>query len=331
MKINEQTRLSIAPMMDWTDRHCRYFLRLITRRALLYSEMVTSGAIIHGDSARFLAFDPAEHPVALQLGGADPHDLATAARAGADAGFDEINLNVGCPSDRVQRGRFGACLMAEPDLVADCVKAMADAVAQPITVKTRIGVDDLDSYELLMAFTEKMARAGAGRLIVHARKAWLQGLSPKQNRDIPPLDYPRVYRLKHDFPEMTMVINGGLQDLDTAAAQLDHVDGVMLGRVAYQNPYVLADADRRFFDDERAPLSREEVVLAFLPYVEAQLSAGVPLKSMTRHILGLFNGIPQARLWRRHLSEEAHKPGAGPEVIEAALNRWRAAQNQEAA
>jgi len=318
-------------MMDWTDRHCRFFLRLITRRALLYTEMVTTGAILHGERARFLAFHPAEHPVALQLGGSDPADLVTAARAGAAAGFDEINLNVGCPSDRVQRGRFGACLMAEPDLVADCVAAMRDAVAVPVTVKTRIGVDDLDSYELLATFTEKLAHAGCRRLIVHARKAWLQGLSPKQNREVPPLDYPRVYRLKRDFPEMTVIINGGLQDLETAAAQLDHVDGAMLGRAAYQNPYMLAEADRRFFGDHRPPLSRAAVVAAFLPYVEAELSCGVPLKCMTRHILGLFNGKPQARLWRRHLSEEAHKPDAGPEVIEAALRRWQAAQTQAAA
>ena len=318
-------------MMDWTDRHCRYFLRLITRRALLYSEMVTSGAIIHGDRDRFLAFHEAEHPVALQLGGAVPEELAVAARAGAAAGYDEINLNIGCPSDRVQRARFGACLMAEPDLVAASVAAMQDAVSLPVTVKTRIGIDDQDSYQLLADFTGQMVEAGCRTLIVHARKAWLKGLSPKQNREVPPLDHPRVYRLKRDFPMLEVVINGGILDLDAAELHLQQVDGVMLGRAAYQNPYILAEVDQRFFGEARPPPTREEVIVAFLPYVEAQRSAGVPLICMTRHILGLFNGLPGARHWRRYLSEEAHRPGAGPEVIETALARWQAAQTRSAA
>jgi len=316
-------KLSVAPMMDWTDRHERAFLRSISRRTLLYTEMVTTGAILHGDRDRFLAFEEAEHPVALQLGGSEPEDLAASAREGAARGYDEINLNLGCPSDRVQRGRFGACLMTEPALVADCVAAMITAVEIPVTVKTRIGVDDQDSYEDLTAFVEKVAATGCTSFTIHARKAWLSGLSPKENREVPPLRYDVVYDLKRDFPALEIVLNGGVQSLDEAEAHLEKVDGVMIGRAAYQSPYILAEADSRFFGEAAPPRSREEIVNDFLPYVERQLAQGVPLKSITRHMLGLFNGLPGARAWRRCLAEEAHKPDAGPEVIEAALARWR--------
>ncbi|WP_322096625.1 tRNA dihydrouridine(20/20a) synthase DusA [Pelagibius sp.] len=323
--------LSVAPMMDWTDRHERAFLRTISRRTLLYTEMVTTGAILHGDRDRFLSFDESEHPVALQLGGSEPADLAACAREGEARGYDEINLNLGCPSDRVQRGRFGACLMTEPALVADCVAAMIAAVAIPVTVKTRIGVDDQDSYEALQGFVATVAEAGCRTFTIHARKAWLSGLSPKQNREVPPLRYEVVHALKRDFPDLEVVLNGGVMDLDEAEAHLTRVDGVMIGRAAYQSPYILAQADRRFFGETAEPLSREAVVEAFLPYVERQLIRGVPLKSITRHMLGLFNGLPGARAWRRHLAEEAHKLGAGPEVILAAMARWRAAQDRRRA
>jgi tRNA-dihydrouridine synthase A len=306
-------------MMDWTDRHCRFFLRLISRRVLLYTEMVPTGAIVHGDRARYLTFHPAERPLALQLGGAEPGELAVCAEAAAEAGYDEVNLNVGCPSDRVQNARFGACLMAEPELVGRCVAAMAAASGLPVTVKTRIGIDERDSYAELKGFVETVAAAGCRSFTIHARKAWLEGLSPKQNREVPPLDYDRVYRLKEDFPELEIVLNGGVQSLDEAEAHLVRVDGVMIGRAAYQNPYVLTEADRRFFGAERPPPDREEVVRALLPYAAQQCAEGVPVKSITRHVLGLFNGLPGARAWRRHLSEAAHRPGAGPEVIEAAL------------
>ncbi|WP_296896630.1 tRNA dihydrouridine(20/20a) synthase DusA [Thiohalocapsa sp.] len=308
-------RLSVAPMMDWTDRHYRYFARLLTRHTLLYTEMVTTGALIHGETARFLRHEPAEHPVALQLGGADPVDMAYCARLGQDAGFCEININVGCPSDRVQNGRFGACLMAEPGVVADCVAAMKAAVTVPVTVKTRIGIDERDSYEELAAFTDAIASAGCDALIVHARKAWLQGLSPRENRDVPPLRYDMVIRLKQDFPGLPMVINGGIQTLEQAVGFLDRLDGTMIGRAAYQTPWLLADADRLIFSDPRPPPSPHEVLDAFVPYVERELAAGVPLNSITRHILGLFQGRPGARRWRRHLSEQAHRPGAGVEVL----------------
>ncbi len=322
--------LSIAPMMDWTDRHDRYFLRLITRRALLYTEMITTAAILHGDRDRLLGHDPTEHPMALQLGGASPVDLAACARIAEEAGFDEVNLNVGCPSGRVQNARFGACLMAEPATVAACVAAMMAATALPVTVKTRTGIDDRDSYGHLKAFVAAVAEVGCRTVIVHARKAWLTGLSPKQNREIPPLDYPRVYRLKQDFPELEIVINGGIASLDEAERHLARVDGAMIGRSAYQSPYMLADADRRFFGSPDAVASREGVARALLPYVEAQCAAGVPVKAITRHILGLFNGEPGARLWRRTLSETAHRPGAGPGVIEAALERVLEAQARAA-
>ncbi|MDX1710368.1 MAG: tRNA dihydrouridine(20/20a) synthase DusA [Rhodovibrionaceae bacterium] len=324
-------RLSVAPMMDWTDRHDRFFLRLITRRALLYTEMVTTGALIHGPRERLLAFDPAEQPVALQVGGCEPGELAAAARMAEAAGYVEINLNVGCPSDRVQNGRFGACLMAEPGVVAEGVTAMSEAAAIPVTVKTRIGIDDMDSEAGLADFVGRVAEAGCRSFVVHARKAWLQGLSPKQNRDIPPLDYGRVHRLKREFPHLEIVINGGIGSLDEAAAHLREVDGVMIGRAAYQDPWMLAEADRRIFGEAQAPAGREAVARAMLPYIEARMAEGAPLKSITRHMLGLFNGLPGARAWRRHLSEEAHKPAAGPEVVEAALERVLARQDRFAA
>ena len=314
-------RLAVAPMLDWTDRHCRYFLRLLSRPTLLYTEMVTTGAALHGDRERLLAYDPAEHPLALQLGGCDPGDLARCARIAADLGYDEVNLNVGCPSDRVQSGRFGACLMAEPELVAGCVAAMRVAIDLPVTVKTRIGIDDRDSYEALTDFVGRVASGGCEVFIIHARKAWLRGLSPKENREIPPLRYDIVYRLKRDFPDLTIILNGGLRNLDQAEDELRRVDGVMIGRAAYENPYLLADADRRFFGSDTPLPSRHQVIRAFLPYVENQLQQGTPLHCMTRHVLGLFQGIPGARAWRRHLSEHAHRRGAGVEVLEAALRQ----------
>ncbi len=318
-------------MMDWTDRHDRVFLRLISRRVLLYTEMIPLGAILHGDRDRFLGFDAREHPLALQLGGAEPAALAESARIATDYGYDEINLNVGCPSGRVQHARFGACLMAAPALVGSCVAAMAAAARIPVTVKCRIGIDERDSFEELCEFTRAVADGGCRTLIVHARKAWLSGLSPKQNREVPPLRYDRVYRLKETFPALQVIVNGGITSLDQAERHLAHVDGVMIGRAAYQNPYILAGADRRFFGDQQVPPSREAVVRAYLPYVETQRARGVPLKSITRHMLGLFNGLPGARAWRRHLSEAAHRPGAGPEVIEAALELTLTAQRARAA
>jgi len=311
-------RLSVAPMLDWTDRHYRYFARLLSRHTLLYTEMVTTGALIHGDTARFLRHDMAERPVALQLGGADSREMAHCARLGAEAGYDEININVGCPSDRVQNGRFGACLMAEPETVAACVAAMKAAVNVPVTVKTRIGIDHRDSYEELLAFTRAVVDAGCDALIVHARKAWLQGLSPRENRDVPPLRYDVVLRLKQDFPALPMIINGGIKTLAQAAGFLDRLDGAMIGRAAYQTPWLLADADRIIFNDPAPPPTPHEILDAFVPYVERQLAEGVPLASITRHILGLFHGQPGARRWRRVLSEQAHRPGAGIEVLREA-------------
>jgi len=315
-------RFCIAPMLDWTDRHCRFFLRLITRHAVLYTEMVTTAALLHNDDTpRFLGFDPSEHPLALQLGGSDPQALARCTTLAADWGYDEVNLNVGCPSDRVQSGRFGACLMAEPGLVAECVAAMAAAADLPVTVKTRIGIDDRDSYEQLADFIARVADAGCRTVIVHARKAWLQGLSPKQNREVPPLRYDLVQRLKRDFPALTLVLNGGLLDLDSAYRQLVSLDGVMMGREAYHNPYILAGVDRLFYADEHPRPSRRQIVEAFMPYVQARMAHGVPLQAMTRHILGLFHGVPGARAWRRHLSEQAWRPGAGLAVLQEALSR----------
>ena len=314
-------RLCIAPMMDWTDRHFRYLARLISRHTVLYTEMVTSGALIHGDKGRFLRFDPTEHPVALQLGGSDPAALAHCSRLGADWGYDEINLNVGCPSDRVQSGRFGACLMAEPGLVADCVAAMKAAVKVPISVKTRIGIDDLDSYEHLLDFTRQVAAAGCDLLIVHARKAWLKGLSPKENRDVPSLRYDVVHRLEADLPDLPIIINGGFTTLEQVKDQLGRLDGVMIGRAAYEGPWLLSAADALIFGDDHPVPTQHEVVRAFADYAERQLADGVPLNAMTRHLLGLFQGRPGARAWRRHLSEHAHREGAGIEVLLEAAQR----------
>ena len=312
-------RVCVAPMMDYTDRHFRYFLRLMTRHTRLYTEMLHTGAILKGDRQRFLAFHPAEHPLALQLGGSDPKALAECARIAADAGYDEVNLNAGCPSDRVQSGRFGACLMAEPALVAECVAAMIGASRLPVSVKTRIGIDELDSYEHLAGFVGTVAGAGCGLFIIHARKAWLKGLSPKENREIPPLRYDVAERLKRDFPGLTVVVNGGVQTLTALAGHLAAFDGVMVGREAVANPYLFADVDRRFFDPGAVVPSRAEVLKAWLPYLAAQLQEGVPLARMTRHALGLFQGCPGARQWRRDLSGLASRPGAGVEVLEQAL------------
>ena len=308
-------RFCVAPMMEWTDRHCRMFHRLLSRRAMLYSEMVTATAVIHGDRERLIGFDPAEWPVGLQLGGSDPAALARAASCGEAFGYDEINLNCGCPSSRVQSGRFGACLMAEPGLVARCFGAMQDAVSIPVTVKCRIAIDDQDEVLALDRFVAEVAGAGCSSFIVHARKAWLQGLSPKANRDVPPLNYPRVYRLKADRPELEIVVNGGIATLAEADAHLAQVDGVMLGRAAYQEPWLLADVDFRLFGAPNPVESRKQALGAFMPYVEGELGRGVPLSAMSRHVLGLFNGLPGARAFRRHLSEAAHRPGAGVEVL----------------
>jgi tRNA-dihydrouridine synthase A len=312
-------RISVAPMMDWTDRHCRYFLRLLSRRARLYTEMITEQAILHGRAERLLAYDPAEHPLALQLGGSDPAHLAACAKVGERFGYDEINLNVGCPSDRVQEGRFGACLMAEPELVARCVAAMRDAVNVPVTVKTRIGIDEKDSYEELARFVSLVSAAGCDTLILHARKAWLKGLSPKENREIPPLRYDVALRLKQDFPSLRVVLNGGVRDLDQAENHLRNFDAVMLGRAAYENPYLLAEADRRLHGEAGETPTRGEIVERLKPYIEAELARGTRLHAITRHILGLFQGVRGGRAWRRHLSENASRPGAGMEVLEAAL------------
>ena len=305
-------------MMEWTDRHCRYFLRLISRRIFLYTEMVTAEAVLYGNRERVLGFSREEHPVGLQLGGSDPANLAAASRIGADYGYDEINLNIGCPSDRVQSGRFGACLMAEPDLVASCVAAMSEAAPLPITVKCRVGIDDQDAEASLDRFIDRVAQAGCTTFIVHARKAWLKGLSPKENRDVPPLDHGRVYRLKEHRPDLEIVINGEIGSIEEARAHLAHVDGVMLGRAAYADPYLLAEVDQALFGSNERPPSRLDVLDAFVPYVEAEISRGARLNQMTRHMLGLFHGQPRARAFRRHLAENAHLDGAGLEVLEAA-------------
>ncbi|HJU38498.1 MAG TPA: tRNA dihydrouridine(20/20a) synthase DusA, partial [Tahibacter sp.] len=304
-------------MMDWTDRHCRYFHRLLSPHARLYTEMVTAAALTHGNRRHLLEHSDFEQPLALQLGGSDPAELAQAARHGADAGYVEINLNVGCPSDRVQSGRFGACLMREPALVADCVRAMRDAVSVPVTVKCRIGVDEQDEYADLQHFTERMIAAGVGTLVVHARKAWLQGLSPKENREIPPLNYDRVYRLKRDFPDLVVVINGGITTVDAVVEHLHHVDGVMLGRAAYHDPYVLARVEEALYGV--APPSRDAVLRALLPYIEAERERGTAFKHIARHILGLYQGLPGARAFRRVLSERAHRADAGVDVLLAAM------------
>jgi len=316
---NQGHRFCVAPMMEWTDRHCRYLHRILTRHTLLYTEMITSGAIIHGDRARLLGFDPVERPVALQLGGAEPDELAEAAKIGADFGYDEINLNVGCPSDRVKSGRFGACLMAEPALVARCLHAMQDAVDRPVTVKCRIGIDAQDTEADLDRFVETVATAGTTTVIVHARKAWLEGLSAKQNREIPPLDYDRVYRLKDTFPDLRIVVNGGVASLAAAAEHIAHVDGVMMGRSAYHQPYLLADVDRLIFNDPTEPPTRAETIERLVPYVERALVHGTRLNQITRHILGLYHGQPGARAFRRHLSENAWRPGAGTAILTDAI------------
>jgi len=317
--IDKARRFCIAPMMEWTDRHCRFFHRLLTRRALIYTEMITTGAVTHGDRARLLAFDPAEHPVALQLGGCDPRALADCARIGADAGYDEINLNVGCPSDRVQEGRFGACLMAEPALVGDCVAAMKAAVKVSVTVKCRIGIDQQDPEAALDAFTRAVAQAGVDALIVHARKAWLEGLSPRENRDVPPLDYERVYRLKAAHPKLPIVLNGGIATLDQAAAHLTRVDGVMMGRAAYQEPWRLLAVDPLLFGEPAPFATPKAAAEALMPYIERELARGTRLSAVTRHILGLFRSVPGARAFRRHLATEAVKRGAGADVLATAL------------
>src|SRR5436305_5035892 len=313
-------RFSIAPVMDWTDRHCRSLHRLLTRRALIYTEMITTGAVLRGDRARLLAFDPAEHPVAVQLGGSDPAALAQSARICADLGYDEINLNVGCPSDRVQEGRFGACLMAEPELVGECVAAMKAAVRNPVTVKCRIGIDEQDPEESLDMLTRIVVAAGVDALIVHARKAWLDGLSPRENRDIPPLDYGRVYRLKRAWPDLHISINGGIASVEDAAAHLAHVDGVMMGRAAYQEPWRLLGVDPLVYGAPAPFASPKGALEAFFPYIEGELARGTRLHAMTRHILGLFQGVPGARAFRRHIATQAVKPGAGIAVLRDALD-----------
>jgi tRNA-dihydrouridine synthase A len=306
-------------MMDWTDRHCRVFHRLMTRRARLYTEMLTTGAILHGDRQRLLGFDASEHPVALQLGGSEPSDLATAAKIGEDFGYDEINLNVGCPSDRVKDGRFGACMMAEPALVAECVAAMKRAVSIPVTVKCRIGIDDQDPETALDELARGVIAAGADALIVHARMAWLNGLSPKENRDVPPLDYDRVYRLKAAWPDVPIIINGGIGGLAEAKQHLGVVDGVMLGRAAYQEPWRLLSADSELFGEPAPHGGMKDVFEAMIPYIEAELARGTRLHSITRHFVGAFHGVPGARAFRRHLAENAVKPGAGVNALRDAI------------
>jgi tRNA-dihydrouridine synthase A len=312
-------RFAIAPMMDWTDRHCRFFHRLLTRRALIYTEMVTTGAVLHGDRDRLVGFDPAEHPVALQLGGSDPVALARCARIGADFGYDEINLNIGCPSERVQEGRFGACLMAEPALVGDCVAAMKAVVAIPVTVKCRIGIDDQDPAEALTSFAAHVVAAGADALIVHARKAWLSGLSPRENRDIPPLDYDIVFRLKAIYPRLPIVLNGGVGSVETAREHLQKLDGVMMGRAAYQEPWRLLQVDPVLFGEVSPFASTKAAALALMPYIERELSRGARLHSITRHLHGLFHAVPGARAYRRHLATAAVKPAACADVLAEAL------------
>ncbi len=317
--MSSSRKFSVAPMLDWTDRHCRYFHRLLSKQALLYTEMVTTGALIHGDKDRFLQFNAAENPLAFQLGGSNPNDLALCAKLVEAYGYDEVNLNVGCPSDRVQNGSFGACLMAEPALVADCIDAMVQVVSIPVTVKSRIGIDDKDSYAALVHFIGTIADKGCKTFVVHARKAWLKGLSPKQNREVPPLDYERVYQLKRDFPHLEIIINGGITTLEQASELLTHVDGVMVGREAYQNPYILAGVDNLFYGDIKEALSRQEVVRLLIPYIQEQLALGLRVNTVSRHILGLFHGEQGAKGWRRHISENVCKPGADESVILRAL------------
>lgn len=318
-EITPDRRFCVAPMMDWTDRHCRAFHRVLTRHALLYTEMATSAAVTHGDAGRLIGFDPAEQPVALQLGGSDPDELAGAARTGANLGYCEINLNVGCPSDRVQSGKFGACLMREPELVADCLQAMKEAVAVPVTLKCRIGVDDQEPREALPDLLARVQSRGITTAIIHARKAWLKGLSPKENRSIPPLDYDLVYEMKAAFPGMEIILNGGLDTLESGLAARQNLDGIMLGRAAYHTPWELAGVDHAVYGAPDPVTGPEAAVMAYLPYIETQLARGVRLHSITRHMLGLFHGRPGARQWRRTLSENAVKDGAGIDVVLTAL------------
>lgn len=312
-------RVSVAPMMEWTDRFCRFLLRQISQHTLLYTEMITTGALLHGDRDYLLRFDQSEHPVALQLGGNDPRALALCARMGEEAGYDEINLNCGCPSDRVQSGQFGASLMKVPHIVAEGIAAMRASVGIPVTVKTRIGVDDMDSYAHLLDFVGTVAESGCDTFIIHARKAWLQGLSPKQNREIPPLHYERAYQLKQDFPALEIILNGGINSLDEATHHLAHVDGVMFGRAAYNNPYLLADVDRDFYGNTQSIPSREQILYRYAEFVEGQLTEGIKLNHMSRHVIGLFQGQPGGRRFRRYISEHAYRPGAGTEVLHAAV------------
>ncbi|MGI9261302.1 MAG: tRNA dihydrouridine(20/20a) synthase DusA [Woeseiaceae bacterium] len=313
------SRVSVAPMMDWTDRHCRYFMRLLSPGALLYTEMITAAAIHHGDAAKLLRYDDAEHPVAVQLGGSDPAMMAEAAALASRSGYDEVNINVGCPSDRVQSGQFGACLMAHPGLVAECFRAMQENSDVPVTVKTRIGIDDCDSDEFLMRFVEALADAGCRKFIVHARVAILDGLSPKENRTVPPLNYERVYRIRKDYPEVDIVLNGGIANIAQVEDILEHVDGVMIGRQAYHNPYFLAELEQ-YFHNNWIPPGRTELIEQMTPYINRELEQGERLGRITRHMIGLFAGMPGARAWRRHISEHAYRDGAGVEVILEALD-----------
>lgn len=323
IKLNPVRKFCVAPMIDWTDKHCRYFHRLLTSQALLYTEMVTTGAVEHGDRERILGYNDQEHPVALQLGGSDPKALADSSLIAEQLGYDEINLNVGCPSDRVQSGKFGACLMAEPELVADCVKAMQNTVSVPVTVKCRIGIDDQDSEADLTNFVQHMVDSGLESITIHARKAWLNGLSPKQNRDVPPLDYDRVYRIKQKFPALEVVINGGIGDLDQALAHLQHVDGVMLGRAAYQTPWILAEVDERIFGAAKNTFTRHDIANKMMDYIDNYLTRDKTGRArahhITRHMIFLFQGIEGARKYRQVLSVEANKLGAGADVLRAAL------------
>lgn len=312
-------RFTLAPMMEWSTSDCRTFWRFLTKKAVLYSEMVTTGALLHGDRARLLSYNACEHPLALQLGGSNPRDLAECSKIAEDWGYDEVNLNCGCPSDRVQNGMIGACLMAEPDLVAECIAAMQNAVKIPVTVKHRIGIDDMEDYEGMARFVSTIAATGCLTFIVHARKAWLKGLSPKENREIPPLQYEKVYRLKQEFPHLEIIINGGITTLEQSKQLLERVDGVMVGREAYANPYMLAKVDQEIYGISRPVSSREEVMEGFMAYCEEQLSKGTRLNHLTRHILGLYQGLPGARQFRRILSEQAHRPGVGLEVIKRAI------------
>lgn len=318
--INLDRKFCIAPMLDWTDRHYRYFARLISKKAVLYSEMITTGALIHGDRDRYLQFNNQESPLAIQLGGSNPDDLALCAKMAEDLGYNEVNLNVGCPSDRVQNNMIGACLMGHPELVAECIAAMQNAVSVPVTVKHRIGIDDQDSYEELHHFVNTVAGTGCSTFIVHARKAILKGLSPKENRNIPPLKYDVAYQLKKDFPSLDIIVNGGIKTIDESLEHIMHLDGVMVGREAYQNPWILSEVDEKLYGEKANTITRHEVLEAMLPYIEQELEKGNYLGHITRHILGLFHSMPGGRRYRRYLSENAHKPGAGIDVIKEALS-----------